>query len=309
MSVSKKENNIIGKRIEEIRKSKNMTHTQVADYLKMKRANYTSTEIRNDSRYFKDYQILDLAKLFDVSADYLLGLVDEPSADIEIKEISKKYGLSANALIEIKHSSEYLKENLNFFFENIGLLHLTMLIKDYTDISKVICKKDFLLQISYLSEYIIDKLKVNEKNKLKKFFDYCESNNECIMNILLSYDIDYGNIYQYFEELYNLIFKEDIKFTKKRENSIRGLLEKISSEYYSFSVKITNRLKITRLDLIEKMQYFLDEIRFSNQIEIGSKEFIKLFGDDEDELEKYLGEGYKQNIDYFNNKKKYVPFL
>ena len=55
------------------------------------------------------------------------------------------------------------------------------------------------------------------------------------------------------------------------------------------------------------MQYFLDGIRYSNKIEIGSKEFSKLFGENEKELEKYLGNAYKNNKKYFEN--KYIPFL
>lgn len=111
MSVSKKENDIIGKRIEKARNLKEMTQIQVADYLKIKRANYTSTEIRNPSRFFKDYQILDLAKLFDVSADYLLGLAKEPSIDVEIKYICNTYGLSEKALENLKEFNFIAEKN------------------------------------------------------------------------------------------------------------------------------------------------------------------------------------------------------
>lgn len=244
---------------------------------------------------------------YDYSSDYWLGLISEPSSDIKIKTINKKYGLSEESLNEIKHSSEYLKDNLNYFLEHIGLLEVTIKSKDYTDISEALNRLSFLLYIEHLSDYIIDKLKLNEKDKLKNFFNYCNQNNEAIFDLLLSYKVDYMPIYQNFKDLYNSIFVEEESFTSQKEKKIKNILKELGNKYYTINIELTDVLKIKRLDLIEKMQYFLDGIRYSNKIEIGSKEFSKLFGENEKELEKYLGNAYKNNKKFFEN--KYIPFL
>ena len=109
MSVTKIENDLIGKRIEKIRKKNNKKQREIAEYLGMKRENYTMTEIRENSRYFKDYQILDLSKYFKVSSDYLLGLTEEPSPDVTVKAINRKYGLSEKALNNLEKMQEHKK--------------------------------------------------------------------------------------------------------------------------------------------------------------------------------------------------------
>ena len=127
MNVSKEENDIIGKRIEEIRRMNNLTQNEVAKHLEMKRSNYTATEIREDSRYFKDFQIMQLAKLFNVSSDYLLGLINDSSPKIEIKEINKKYGLTKNSLsiLEEENSknicnSSSVINTINYLLEDLN---------------------------------------------------------------------------------------------------------------------------------------------------------------------------------------------
>lgn len=65
-------------------------------------------------KYFKENK-------FDYSSDYWLGLTDEPSVDVEIKSINKKYGLNAealNTLIEIK--KEGYINSINDFITNIN---------------------------------------------------------------------------------------------------------------------------------------------------------------------------------------------
>lgn len=310
MSVSKQENNLIGKRIEKARNMRNLTQSEVSKHLSIKRANYTSTEIRDNSRYFKDYQILELAKLFDVSADYLLGLSDESSTNIKFQSLYKQYGLTKKSLDTIKQSSEHSEETLNYFIENIGLPLLITDIEDYKNISEANDKISFLLFIKYLSNYIIDKLRDNEKDKLKKFLNYCNTNNERIFDILLCFDIDYGTIYEKFTKLYNLVLIENEKFTKEKEKELKSLLGELGLEYGSLSLKLNNILKIKRLDLIERLQHFLDIIRYSNKIEIGTKDFINLFGENEKELEKYLGDNYISNKKYFNdNSFKHTTFI
>ena len=63
------------KRIRDLREDSDMTQQQVADYLKMKQPQY--------NRYEKGYRdipsdvLIALAKLYDTSVDYILGIKDE----------------------------------------------------------------------------------------------------------------------------------------------------------------------------------------------------------------------------------------
>lgn len=62
--------------------------------------------------YFKDNG-------YDYSCDYWLGLIDEPTTNIEEKEICRKYGLSKKALETLKYFNENKKMT---FIKTINLL-------------------------------------------------------------------------------------------------------------------------------------------------------------------------------------------
>lgn len=47
---------------------------------------------------------------YDYSSDYWLGLIDEPSANVKMKAINKKYGLSKKALNNLEKMQEHKKD-------------------------------------------------------------------------------------------------------------------------------------------------------------------------------------------------------
>lgn len=61
-------------RMLELRKSHSYTQQYVADYLKIDRSNYSKYELGKLEPSV--YMLIALSKLYDVSVDYLLGLVD-----------------------------------------------------------------------------------------------------------------------------------------------------------------------------------------------------------------------------------------
>ena len=63
---------IVSKILIELRREKNLTQQQVADYLKIDRSNYSKYE--RGKLEISIYMIRELAKLYNVSSDYLLGL-------------------------------------------------------------------------------------------------------------------------------------------------------------------------------------------------------------------------------------------
>lgn len=67
---------MIGKRLEDLRKSRGMSQRDLADFLGV--SNYTISAYENERSEPGDEMKVRIARLFDVSMDYLLGLVDQP---------------------------------------------------------------------------------------------------------------------------------------------------------------------------------------------------------------------------------------
>ena len=67
---------MIGKRLEGLRKARGMSQRELAAILGV--TNYTISAYENDRSEPADEIKIQLARLFDVSLDYLMGLVDQP---------------------------------------------------------------------------------------------------------------------------------------------------------------------------------------------------------------------------------------
>ena len=80
---------------------------EIGKIINMNEPNYNSIECGNGERHLKDYQIIKLAKHYNTSADFLLGLTDIISPDREMNYISKKYGLAQKALENLKEMTEH----------------------------------------------------------------------------------------------------------------------------------------------------------------------------------------------------------
>lgn len=63
------------KRIKDLREDHDLTQTQVAEYLSMKQPQYSRYE--RGLRDIPTDVLISLAKLYDTSVDYILGLKDE----------------------------------------------------------------------------------------------------------------------------------------------------------------------------------------------------------------------------------------
>lgn len=63
-------------RLRDIREDRDLTQRQVADYLHIRQNTYSQYE--NGQRGLPIDTLIKLARYFDVSTDYILGLTDEP---------------------------------------------------------------------------------------------------------------------------------------------------------------------------------------------------------------------------------------
>ena len=67
---------MIGERISELRKEMGLTQKELADMLSVSK--YTISSYETDRTSPDDHNKILLAQIFDVSLDYLMGLVDDP---------------------------------------------------------------------------------------------------------------------------------------------------------------------------------------------------------------------------------------
>lgn len=104
--------NTIGTRIRGLREKKNMTQTELSDYLGMK--TYTTvSKWESDDNFPKGKDLKKLAELFGVSSDYLLGLSQDTSSSsisniynkLEPPRQEKVYNFAEEQLEEQKRSS------------------------------------------------------------------------------------------------------------------------------------------------------------------------------------------------------------
>ncbi|MCL2835300.1 MAG: helix-turn-helix domain-containing protein [Defluviitaleaceae bacterium] len=91
----------IGKRIETLRKGKGWTQEILADKLNI--ARNTLTKLEGGFRDFKSTELLNIAKVLDVSTDYLLGLTEMSRADATARDVSERYGLFETPLNELSN--------------------------------------------------------------------------------------------------------------------------------------------------------------------------------------------------------------
>ena len=90
----------IGKRIKTARENCNMKQEDLAKKLYCKRELISYYE--NGNRYIKTDTLINLSKILNVSVDYLLGLVPEPTTDPTLKEVCKFTGLSEKTIMLFK---------------------------------------------------------------------------------------------------------------------------------------------------------------------------------------------------------------
>lgn len=140
MDLSKEETEMykkIGKNLGKIRGER--TQEEVAKKIGMKASNYNSIESGYGERHLKDFQLIKLAKFYNTTTDFLLGLRNESTNDIEKTDIVDKYGLSEQALdylsitnrFENKEMNGELKrfykseiDTINHLFENTEIIDL-----------------------------------------------------------------------------------------------------------------------------------------------------------------------------------------
>jgi transcriptional regulator with XRE-family HTH domain len=219
------QNNTLAERLTVARKENNYTQDEIAKLLHCGRATITNYE---NGRRSPDYDALvTLAKTYNVTTDYLLGITDSETTDKDIRYICDYTNLSTQA-VECLHGSNGFARFLNYF-----------LVKD---IQK---QANFLFFSTSFTQY---KVAFTERLKFKKqlienicnkqvytnkfIIKTCEKDKE------LNNDVDLieFNLHKKISELLNLYIEDEMQED-----------EKISNDYDVVICNIMNK----KLELIE----------------------------------------------------------
>ena len=130
MDLSKEEKKLYHKMGDNLGKIRGQfSQKQIAELINMKEGNYNTIEAGKGERHLKDIQIMKLAKYYNTSSDYLLGLIDDPSNNIEIQNTYKKYGLNESSLLTLNLLKDKGKDygfsaeidTINYLLEDIKI--------------------------------------------------------------------------------------------------------------------------------------------------------------------------------------------
>lgn len=200
----------LGNRITKLRESKGEKQSDLLDVLGYKKHQQVSyIENGNENRNLSLSQIISLAKHFDVSTDYLLGLTEDKisltiNENIALRTASDYTGLSSTALKELpkitnnflKHfKTKYILEDLiigGYLYDIINSLNEYVIVKNkneqiINEVVNLINQTPFISEInedySYMNLFEISEL-IDASSE-----DYDTANK--IQNLLKDYDKDY----------------------------------------------------------------------------------------------------------------------
>ena len=107
----------------------------------------------------------DIAKYFNVSADYLIGLTDCKTTDTNLEAVCEYTGLTESSIQNIKNYDKHLLKPLNMIFESYYFRDLLIALNNYYKTkekidsapkSRCICFPDPLSELSPEEEQILD---------------------------------------------------------------------------------------------------------------------------------------------------------
>lgn len=195
--ISNYDSKITGQRLKNLIKESGKSVIDISAALNVSRQNVYNWE--NGNNIPLEY-VFKLSRLFCVSSDYLLGLTNNQSSDIDILTISQKTGLSDIAIENLckfkEKDFEYIKERGRFYppcpVVNSELCNFTLAFID--ELISSLGYNDFFSKLSKLSEML----------QKKNIIDYFSFDSFCAV---LSRDIGdsvYNFIFPYFINSYSL---------------------------------------------------------------------------------------------------------
>ena len=177
-------NKNFGEKIKQLRKASNMTQDELGEKMYCNRYRIMDLERGKSGPTIDD--IVKLCNIFDVSADYLLGLSDVKSTKSTVKSVCKYTGLSEKAVLRLNYSNT-----------STGHTALSSLIADFDSFMLTDYMNDYKKKAKQLYELI--KQKQSGLDNLKKYFDLKDTMDillfrvsQCITKIVEAYAQEYS---------------------------------------------------------------------------------------------------------------------
>lgn len=155
---------VFSDRLEDLIKASGKTLDVIAKEADIK-SKASLTKYQNDEAEIGINNLVKLAKYFNVSTDYLLGLVNDPTIDKNIKSISYYTGLTEESIefLSSNRKNEVVSLTINAMLQNVELLRLiynyclTGLYDDFfkSDFNCLPLRQNTLLRNEYASKILL----------------------------------------------------------------------------------------------------------------------------------------------------------
>lgn len=193
---------VFSERLCQLIEEKGITQNQLAETIGKTRQTINGYTLGNTAP--DSDTLIELSNYFNVSADYLLGLSNVKTLDVQIKSISGFTGLSDMAVLQL-HAYKYDVEkvdNLPKDYSNLKHLYISHFAKKEKNekenfivlLSKLIVNPDFIKVMTYCNRYISGKKEKKQRySELEQQFG-CEFNLESLE--------DYNGVNLYYAQKY-----------------------------------------------------------------------------------------------------------
>ena len=233
---------IIGQRIDEILKLRNLKQKDLAEHLKVK--DNTISYFCSGKRTPNTTQIIEIAKYLNVTTDYLLGLSPNSTIDVELQAVCKYTGLSEKSIQNVVAvTRKFEKKNnktLNMLLEHYYIDDFIEELSDSVELANIsfdnfielLCAcgygglsfenenekanfvdvyvKDKIALSQYKSNRILNKIQDDMVKTMEKTIEYMIDEIPCGKRITdIEKEISEQNAREYFERIISHIEEED----------------------------------------------------------------------------------------------------
>lgn len=193
---------VFSERLCQLIEEKGITQNQLAETIGKTRQTINGYTLGNTAP--DSDTLIELSNYFNVSADYLLGLSNVKTLDVQIKSISGFTGLSDMAVLQL-HAYKYDVEkvdNLPKDYSNLKHLYISHFAKKEKNekenfivlLSKLIVNPDFIKVMTYCNRYIFGKRETKQKHN--------ELEQKLGLNFQLETSEDYNDVNLYYAQKY-----------------------------------------------------------------------------------------------------------
>lgn len=132
--------NIFGERLFKIREEHEETQDQLAEAIGITRQSLSRYEISDRTPNIEI--VYNIAKHYNISVDYLLGLSDIQSTNKDVENVCEVTGLDEDAVEELIYCSSDRKKNISLLIQSVPFQQALDTLQDYCKLKQEINRKE-----------------------------------------------------------------------------------------------------------------------------------------------------------------------